>query len=308
MTEGPETQAAAELQQGVATAVIEDEQERADTPAIVTEGPETQAAAELQQDAATAVIEDEQERADMEAIGRSFMDALAVVHEHPDWKDWTPADDPAELVLDMLNEIDELKAKVPRVPPAGARPAALDWHEVAPTSVEGVFALIAPVLEAAEQAYIGECEPQNFVSGLGPLTKLSIVEASRLIGYALDRRPAPEVLFNKARELGIVTGTFDHLLPVDRASFELAARLIPAIGEVVATINAVIVEKNPPPAPAVTTRPVDIEDTIFEQTDGIGELDEQRAAAQAKADEAAAAHAAKKKPAKKKRSIADAAD
>ncbi|WAC26326.1 hypothetical protein [Ancylobacter sp. SL191] len=194
--------------------------------------------------------------------------------------------------------------------PEAPRPTPLNWDEVPPHSVPSTMKLIMVVLENAEQAYIGETEPFNHTEWevWGLLSKASDDELSPLVSYAMERRPSAEVLFNKARELGLVAGAFDDLLPVDRASFELAARLIPAIGEVVATINAVIVEKNPPPAPAVTTRPVDIEDTIFEQTDGIGELDEQRAAAQAKADEAAAAHAAKKKPAKKKRSIADAAD
>lgn len=210
----------------------------------------------------------------------------------------------------MSEEQNAAPAETTTPPPEPPRTTPLGWDEVPPFSVQGTIDLVVDLLMPLQLVLLQRSEPCVQQADDDTALKLRALQGccDALIVYALERGPSAEVLFNKARELGLVTGGFHDLLPSARISFELAARLIPAIGEVVATINAEIVAKNPPPVPAVTTRPIDIEDTIFEQTDGIGELDEQRAAAQAKADEAAAAHAAKKKPAKKKRSIADAAD
>lgn len=220
----------------------------------------------------------------------------------------------ARLNYPELFQTDDETAVAPTetAPPAEpSRTTPLGWDELGYTGDAGMLGLIVAVLESAEGRYIRQTEPHvsDFdLNYMGLTPKLNDERIQALLPYVIERRPGAEVMFNKARELGIVAGGFADLLPVDRASFELAARLIPAIADVVDTINAEIVARNPSPAPAVAVRPVDIEDTIFEQTDGIGELDPVRAAAQAKADEAAAAHAAGKKPAKKKRSIADAAD
>ncbi|WP_371347008.1 hypothetical protein [Ancylobacter sp. IITR112] len=194
-------------------------------------------------------------------------------------------------------------------PPEDMRTTPLTWEELAPFSIAGTIELAGDVLEGAEQAYIAHTEPHYHTEwvGWGVLALVSDEQAAEVIRYAIERRPAPEVLFNKMRELGHITGVWEELTPVDRASFELAARLLPAVADVAEVMNAEMVRRNPPPVPATAARLVDIEDTILERVDGIDDIDPQMAAARAKADEEAAKREAEKKPAKaKKRSIADA--
>ena len=49
----------------------------------------------------------------MANIGRSFMESLEYVTLKQDgpFKGWTPAEDPAELVVDMLNALEEALAR-----------------------------------------------------------------------------------------------------------------------------------------------------------------------------------------------------
>ncbi|CAA0096154.1 Uncharacterised protein [Starkeya nomas] len=288
---------------------------KGETPVIVAEGPETQASAELQaelaakqkaaDEAAAREAEDakrkaaeeqeaadeaaEQERADMEAIGRSFMNTLTVVTSEPEWKDWSPAEDPVEIVTDMLAMIDELRAQVSQEPeplPEGTRTTPLGWDELAPYSSAGTVMLASWVVEGAVSSFIMKTEPfhQFSTDNWGAFAGASDGMFGDVLAYALDRRPAPEVLFNKMRELGHVTGQWHELLPVDRAAIELAARIIPAVADVVETLNAEMVHRFPPPAPAVATRLVDIEDTVLERVAGIADVDPQMAAARTKAD------------------------
>lgn len=291
---------------------------------IVTEGPETQASAEMQaaiaakqkaheeaqqreaMEAKAKLAAEEQERADMEAIGRSFMATLDIVCSEPDWKDWAPADDPVELVTDMLAMIDELKAGPPAAPlPEGARTTPLAWDELAPFSVAGTIDLAAWIIEGAEGSFVMKTEPYygNVPENWGVFNGASDGTHQAIIAYSIERRPMAEVLFNKMREIGKISGAFDDLLPLQRASFELAARLLPAVAEVAEVMNAEMVRRNPPPAPVRVTREVDIEDTILERVDGIDDIDPQMATARARADEAAAC-AAEKKSAKAKKSNA----
>lgn len=255
-----------------------------------------------------------QERADMEAIGRSFMNTLTIVTSEPGWKDWTPAEDPVELVIDMLAMIDELKEKVPAEPeplPEGTRTTPLNWDELAPYSVPGTCGIAAWVLEGAMMSVIMKTEPHsvNSTENWGPFHGASDGGMDALLAYAIERRPSPEVLFNKARELGICTGAFEDLLPVDRVSFELAARLLPATADTIEALNAAIVVRNPAPAMTDTGVAVDIEDTIFEPIDGLVDIDQDRALAQAKADKAMAERAAAKpRQGRKARSITEGAE
>ncbi|MFD2030240.1 hypothetical protein ACFSKM_07880 [Ancylobacter dichloromethanicus] len=166
---------------------------------------------------------------------------------------------------------------------------------------------MAMVLESAEAAYILKTEPgqQNVPVDFGVFCMASSPVYDDVIRYAIERRPAAEVLFNKMKELGHVAGLWDALTPVDRASFELAARIIPAVADVAEVMNAEMVRRFPPPAPMMATREVDLEDTILERVDGIDDIDPQMAAARAQADQAAAereAEKAKKATAKAKKS------
>lgn len=194
-------------------------------------------------------------------------------------------------------------------PPEDMRTTPLVWEELAPFSIAGTIQLAGDVLEGAEQAYITKTEPHYHTEwvGWGVLALMSDQDADEVIRYAIERRPAPEVLFNKMKELGHAVGKWEELTPVYRASFELAARLLPAVADVAEVMNAEMVRRHPPAAPATAARLVDIEDTILERVDGIDDIDPQMATARAKADEEAAKREAEKKPAKaKKRSIADA--
>lgn len=299
-------------------------------PKIVTEGLDPQVMAALKtemaakekaheeaqqreaDEAKAKLAAEEQERADMEAIGRSFMETLTIVTSEPDWKDWAPADDPVELVTDMLAMIDELKAGPPVEPlPEGARTTPLAWDELAPLSVAGTIDLAAWVIEGAEMSFVMKTEPyhRNVPENWGIFNGASDGTHQAIIAYSIERRPTAEVLFNKLRELGEISGTFEDLLPVQRASFELAARILPAVADVVEVMNAEMVRRNPPVSPATAAQLVDIEDTILERVDGIDDIDPQMAAAREKADQEAAKREAEKKPTKaKKRSIADKTD
>lgn len=188
-------------------------------------------------------------------------------------------------------------------PPEDMRTTPLAWDELAPFSIAGTIELAGDVLEGAEQAYIAHTEPHYHTEwvGWGVLALVSDEQAAEVIRYAIERRPAPEVLFNKMRELGHITGPWEELTPVDRASFELAARILPAVADVAEVMNAEMVRRNPPPATATAAQLVDIEDTILERVDGIDDIDPQMAAAREKADEEAAKREAAKKPAKAKK-------
>lgn len=194
-------------------------------------------------------------------------------------------------------------------PPEDMRTTPLTWDELAPFSIQGTLDLAAWIIEGAEMSFVMKTEPyhRNVSENWGIFSGASDGTHQAIIAYSIERRPTAEVLFNKLRELGEISGTFDELLPFQRAGFELAARILPAAADVVEVINAEMVRRHPPPVPATAARLVDIEDTILERVDGIDDIDPQMAAARAKADEEAAKRDAEKKPAKaKKRSIADA--
>lgn len=225
---------------------------KGETPIIVAEGPETQASVELQAELAAG-----QKAAD-EAAAREAEDAKHKAAEEQE----------------------------PEPLPEGMRTTPLGWDELAPYSSAGTAVLASWVVEGAVSSFIMKTEPfhQFSTDNWGAFAGASDGMFGDVLAYALDRRPAPEVLFNKMRELGHVTGQWHELLPVDRAAIELAARIIPAVADVVETLNAEMVHRFPPPAPAVATRLVDIEDTVLERVAGIADVDPQMAAARTKAD------------------------
>lgn len=52
-----------------------------------------------------------EEMQNMALIGHSLMAAIdAIQHEGSGWKDWAPADDPAEIVTDLFNALEEANA------------------------------------------------------------------------------------------------------------------------------------------------------------------------------------------------------
>lgn len=263
------------------------------TMGMVSNSMADAAAAQAAADAAAA-----QERADMEAVGRSFMERLAdLVASEPDWKGWAPADDPTELVGDMLEKINELKAQLAEVlapPPAPelipGRDTPLAWDELAPHSIAGTLDIVAWIVEGADHSLIMTTEPYsaNSMENWGVFSRASEGKHDEIIRYAIERRPSPEVLFNKMRELGLIAGEFYDLAPYQRAGLELGGRVIVAAAEAIDIVNTVIVAKNPPPAPAISTVAVDPEDTILERVDGLDDIDRERAAIEGASAQAAA--------------------
>jgi len=266
-----------------------------DKAVIVTEGAETQGAAELQ------AAEQEHGNA-----GESHVAPLTA-QEAIDWLREDGDADPEGTARLNHPELFDNGEQAP-APPAYLRTTPLAWHELAPFSIAGTIELAAWVQESAEQALIMKTEPHYHTEWVswGVMSLLDGGQESEVLRYVIDRRPAPEVLFNKMRELGHVTGAWDELLPVERASYELAARIIPAVADVAEAINAQLVAKCPPAPAVAATRLVDIEDTILERVDGMDDIDPEMAAAREKADQIAAERAAEKKPKGKKRSIVDA--
>lgn len=187
------------------------------------------------------------------------------------------------------------------------RSAPLDWDELPPFGRLGCEEAAANVLEVAEQVVLAVIDGEDGAGAdwdaWGVFNGATKNEQSAIVRYVLTRRPTAEVLFNKVREWGFSAPEgprFEDLLPVHRAGFELAVRIVPAVVHTIEAINTAIVEKNPPPAPAIAAHPVDIEDTILEQVDGLGDIDPERAAAQAGADRKAAQNDAPPKPKAKK--------
>lgn len=66
---------------------------------------------------------------DMAAVGRSLMAAIEAHHDDPWMKDWAPADDPAEIVGDLLNALEEATAETTRLRSLINTPIVNDWLE-----------------------------------------------------------------------------------------------------------------------------------------------------------------------------------
>lgn len=179
------------------------------------------------------------------------------------------------------------------------RTEPLDWPDMAPFGIDSTTEHAAGMVAAAQHFMREVLGGTIMVPAMFYALPQETCQA--LAAYVLQRRPSAEVLFNKMRELGIIPGSFEELPPVYRGELELAVRVIPAVAGALEAMNAAIVERNPPPAPEVATAPVALEDTILEQVDGMGDIDPERAAAQAKADQAAAEREAPAKKSKGKK-------
>lgn len=210
----------------------------------------------------------------------------------------------------------ELQGQAPatEVLEQSAREAPLGWRELPAFSTAGTEEAAAKVLEVVEQVMLevvdGSDGPGSDWDVWGVFNGATTNEQSAIVRYVLERRPAAEVLFNKLTEWGFHPPegpAFGNLLPVHRAGIEVAVRVIPAVADTIEALNTLIVAKNPPPTPTISTVPVDPEDTILEPIDGPDDIDAERAAIQAASADAAGererkASKGKSKP-KKARSI-----
>ncbi|MEW6256563.1 MAG: hypothetical protein AB1592_11450 [Pseudomonadota bacterium] len=171
------------------------------------------------------------------------------------------------------------------MPPAGEQigdaehPTATSsyaWNEIAEQlAIEGGIGgdgIVMTAMLAVESSLFevfGSAEDYSVAEEAGLLWAYGEGERSALGRYILERGPTAEVLFNKARELGLYQGrTFADLNPAEWASLELAVRVGPAVK---AAIDAVLAEadrRHPPPKIPLRRRAVAVEDTIFEQVNG----------------------------------------
>lgn len=89
-----------------------------------------------------------QELIDMAKVGRKLMDAIAVHHgQEGPLKDWTPAGDPAEVVGDLVEMVNEARAAAAETG-SGMETTDTGWAARAPASFETEFPLTTALMAA----------------------------------------------------------------------------------------------------------------------------------------------------------------
>lgn len=171
-------------------------------------------------------------------------------------------------------------------PPATPMPAApavwpFPWRDLQPFDEEETLTIALDVACAAEAVLLpwllanfdASPDPAREVASWGLLSCPVSGDATELLRYIRTRPAVAESLFIHQSGLHgerVETGDFEALTPSARAQFELAVRLVPAVAEAIAAINAEISRRLPPPEPGKAV-PVPIEDTIFEEVPGFGD-------------------------------------
>ncbi len=117
-------------------------------------------------------------------------------------------------------------------------------------------------------------EPVCAFMGAPPVVSVALAD------YVLERRPSAETLYLKAQEFACPGGqlgvSFADLPPAQRAVFELAIRVLPAVNDALAALLAEADARHPPPKIPLRSQPVAVEDTILEEVAGLDDRMEGR--------------------------------
>lgn len=132
---------------------------------------------------------DREDLEDMARVGKSLLDAIAEVHrcEGP-FKGWAPAEDPAEIVVDLLNALDEALTAHPEQP--GGVPEG--WRLVPSTATpELLAAVVQNVADPSPEDNVIAIRARALLPTSGNPVRMILAEMARDYRELIAAAPSP---------------------------------------------------------------------------------------------------------------------